>query len=52
MSEDLERTIGAILATQESLKLRMARMESAFVKVGVGAVTLIVVYLLKQAGLI
>lgn len=50
-SDDIQRVIGGILANLETLQKKTARLETGFIAIGTSAFGIIVVYILKQAGL-
>lgn len=52
MSEEIQRIIGTLTAQMASVEKRLTRLEGWIWKVGAGAIGLIIMYLLKQAGLV
>lgn len=50
-NDDIWKILGGLLANMESMQKRVARMEAGYIAIGVSAVGVIVVYILKQAGL-
>lgn len=51
MSEEIQRVIGELLARVQMLEKELTRVQGAFILIGASAVGLVVVLLLKQAGL-
>lgn len=51
MSEELQRIIGELLVRVQMVEKKVARTENAFIAIGAAAVGLVVVVVLKQAGL-